>query len=266
LDLPGSTVISRTRLRYFLHRARALGHRNALGWKQFCELDFWRRELDSYVEWHEGRLDHLWGVPSPPEQARVRGPDPRRNAVMAWIQTIVDEGYPSHLFLPRDYFRGERILDVGCGPIPLALGFADCEVYGLDQLVSEYRTLGFPMDAYPAGGRMTYVEAGAEAMPFEDDFFDAVISVNAIDHVDDLGATAREIARVLRPGGTIRIEAHYHAPTVMEPWSIGDDDIVHHFGGLGVRKVRERPVAELPLIYPGTPDKTEKLVVWANRD
>ena len=35
-------------------------------------------------------------------------------------------------------------------------------------------------------------------MPFEDGFFDAVISVNAIDHVNDFAETAKEIKRVLK--------------------------------------------------------------------
>ena len=47
------------------------------------------------------------------------------------------------------------------------------------------------------------VEASAEALPFEDGQFDALTFTYLLRYVDDPAATLRELARVVRPGGTI---------------------------------------------------------------
>jgi ubiquinone/menaquinone biosynthesis C-methylase UbiE len=53
-------------------------------------------------------------------------------------------------------------------------------------------------------------------MPYPDAYFDAVISVNALDHVDDFERVASEMQRVLRKGGGIYFEVECHAPAVTE--------------------------------------------------
>ncbi len=46
----------------------------------------------------------------------------------------------------------------------------------------------------------------SEALPFPDNFFERIIMVDALHHVVDQPATAREMFRVLKPGGRIVIE------------------------------------------------------------
>ncbi len=46
----------------------------------------------------------------------------------------------------------------------------------------------------------------SESLPFPDNFFERVIMVDALHHVIDQPATAREMFRVLKPGGRIVIE------------------------------------------------------------
>jgi demethylmenaquinone methyltransferase/2-methoxy-6-polyprenyl-1,4-benzoquinol methylase len=46
----------------------------------------------------------------------------------------------------------------------------------------------------------------SESLPFPDDFFERVIMVDALHHVIDQPASAREMFRVLKPGGRIIIE------------------------------------------------------------
>jgi len=157
------------------------------------------------------------------------------------------------MHIPIDYFRGMRILDIGCGPLPFALAFTDCEIYGIDPLLDMYGRMDFPVDKY--SHRLTYVSCPAENMPFQDDFFDAIISSNAIDHVDDLARAAQEISRVLRPGGIVRFGIEQHAPRVLEPWLINDETIIKHFGHLGIKKISESPT-------PGG----NTWVVWGNTD
>jgi len=45
-----------------------------------------------------------------------------------------------------------------------------------------------------------------ETMPFADDFFDCVLLVDALHHVNDQAETARELWRIVKPGGRIVIQ------------------------------------------------------------
>lgn len=58
------------------------------------------------------------------------------------------------------------------------------------------------------GPRPAAERASAEALPFADDSFDAVISDNVFEHLPDVPAATSEIARVLRPGGVAIIVVH----------------------------------------------------------
>lgn len=115
--------------------------------------------------------------------------------------------------LSADFYAGKRLLDVGCGPrgsLEWAVGAA--ERVGVDPLADRYREL------HTRGHATTYVKAGAEAMPFADGHFDVVACLNALDHVDDVGAAIAEIGRVARVGATLLLVVDIgHDPTAMEP-------------------------------------------------
>jgi len=53
------------------------------------------------------------------------------------------------------------------------------------------------------GGRIELREGNAESLPFEDAEFDALTFTYLLRYVDDPAATLRELARVVRPGGTM---------------------------------------------------------------
>jgi SAM-dependent methyltransferase len=172
--------------------------------------------------------------------------------------------YPDALKIPRDHFAGKTILDLGCGPYPLSIAFEDCQIVGLDPLVHEYEAAGFPLSEF--ADRVIFVRGFAEDMPFSSQTFDAIISVNAIDHVDDFASAAREIGRVLKREGALRMQVHYHAPTELEPNALDDDEILAHLGDLGIKKVSEE-VASIPARDPdsvSTVNPDERFVVWAN--
>ncbi len=72
-----------------------------------------------------------------------------------------------------------------------------CRVVGLDQspeMLAEARR---------RGGGIEYVEGTAERLPFADASFDHLTFTYLLRYVDDPGATLRELARVVRPGGTV---------------------------------------------------------------
>jgi demethylmenaquinone methyltransferase/2-methoxy-6-polyprenyl-1,4-benzoquinol methylase len=96
---------------------------------------------------------------------------------------------------------GDRVLDVatGTGLVARALVRAHgCRVVGVDQspeMLAEARRR--------ANGDFELVEASADALPFADGEFDALTFTYLLRYVDDPAATLRELARVVRPGGTI---------------------------------------------------------------
>jgi demethylmenaquinone methyltransferase/2-methoxy-6-polyprenyl-1,4-benzoquinol methylase len=94
----------------------------------------------------------------------------------------------------------ETVLDVATGTGAVARELIEqkgCTVVGLDQspeMLAEARR------RLP---HVTFVEARAERLPFPDAAFDALTFTYLLRYVDDPGATLRELARVVRPGGTI---------------------------------------------------------------
>ncbi|WP_019200474.1 class I SAM-dependent methyltransferase [Tsukamurella sp. 1534] len=54
-----------------------------------------------------------------------------------------------------------------------------------------------------ADGHLVLHEAPMEALPFEDGALDAIVSTNTIYFVEHLDVALAELARVLRPGGTL---------------------------------------------------------------
>jgi demethylmenaquinone methyltransferase/2-methoxy-6-polyprenyl-1,4-benzoquinol methylase len=95
----------------------------------------------------------------------------------------------------------ETVLDVATGTGAVArelVAERGCTVVGLDQspeMLAEARR------RVPAG--VTLVEGRAEELPFPDAAFDALTFTYLLRYVDDPGATLQELARVVRPGGTI---------------------------------------------------------------
>ena len=66
-------------------------------------------------------------------------------------------------------------------------------------------------------------------MPFSDNSFDAIISVNAMDHFDDLQKVSSEIKRILKTDGRVRFHIHYHVSTILEPNELNDEIIKSFF-------------------------------------
>ncbi|HEX6850103.1 MAG TPA: class I SAM-dependent methyltransferase [Candidatus Polarisedimenticolaceae bacterium] len=113
--------------------------------------------------------------------------------------------------------RIDRVLDVGSGGTPYRMHF----------VTRDYLRVDFDPEATPD------VVARAEALPFPDGVFDVVVSTQLLGLVDDPAAFAREIARVVRPGGAVLVSA----PAA---WPYDSARVEHRFG---------RP--QLPPLFPG---------------
>ena len=128
--------------------------------------------------------------------------------------------------LQRKDYNAKRVLDLGCGPCG-SLEWADMTTQrvGLDPLAHDYLKLG--ADKH----KMEYVAAGSENIPFPDSHFDIVTCLNALDHVDDLDRTVREIKRVVRRGGFFLVYVEIdHPPTATEPIAINDTALKQKLG------------------------------------
>jgi SAM-dependent methyltransferase len=100
---------------------------------------------------------------------------------------------------------GEQVLDVatGTGNAALAAARADCDVIGVDYVESllERGRRRAVAEHVP----VRFVLGDAEALPFEDDSFDAVLSCVGVMFAADQERAAAELARVCRPGGRIAL-------------------------------------------------------------
>lgn len=100
---------------------------------------------------------------------------------------------------------GEDVLDVACGTGNAALRAAQAggRVVGVD-LTPELFAAGRRLAA-EAGVQIEWVHGDAEDLPLEDDSFDVVLSTFGCMFAPRHAVTARELARVLRPGGRLGI-------------------------------------------------------------
>ena len=193
--------------------------------KYRAEIEFWKNELMLYEKWYDGEIS-LYNEPPPTVNEKIIVSSHKDSAILTWAKIHQFSKYLEDLSLDRNAFKGFKVLDIGSGPIPSACIFDNCELFCLDPLIEDYLKIGFPLHYYD---HVKFIKGYSEDMPFEDHYFDAIISVNAIDHVDDFFKTAKEIERVLKPQGFMRMHIHYHKKTSAEPQELNDDIVKEAF-------------------------------------
>lgn len=224
--------------------------------KNDAELKFWRKTIVELISWYNGEKE-LYGTPCPDENEKVRDNLIEHNAILTWHKIHQEPKYMADLDLNQNVFSGMKLLDIGAGPIPSATIFEGATLYSLDHLMGNYLEIGYPVHYY---NNSFFIHAKSEVMPFTDGFMDAVISVNAIDHVDDFLATAKEIQRVLKPNGLFRMHVHYHQKTVCEPIELNDEVFASAYNWLsGLYKVSESNTK-----FGSHAKQGEKYAVWSN--
>jgi SAM-dependent methyltransferase len=97
---------------------------------------------------------------------------------------------------------GAKLLDIGCGTgyftVPLGRHYE--EIHGVDvnaDCLAEFR------ECAPSNYAAHLINAAE--LPFPSSYFDAIVTIETLEHVADLSGVALEAARVLRPGGELII-------------------------------------------------------------
>jgi SAM-dependent methyltransferase len=156
-----------------------------------------------------------------------------------------------------DLRAGQRVLDVaaGNGNVSLAAARRWCDVIATDYvpaLLDRARERA-QAERLP----MTFQEADAEALPFEDGSFDAVVSTFGVMFTPDQERAASELLRVCRRGGKIglanwtpdgfighlfkTIGRHMAPPAGVRPPSLwGQRDHLDHLFGHGATSIQAR--------------------------
>lgn len=122
-----------------------------------------------------------------------------------------ESGWPTSA--PQALRAPTPVLEVGCGTgRNLPLYPPGTRVVGMDPDASMLRA------ARRRAPGAHLVRARAEALPFRDDAFPVVVSSLVFCSVEDPVAGLREVARVLRPGGVLRMLEHVRPRSRLGAW------------------------------------------------
>jgi len=135
----------------------------------------------------------------------------------------------------------ERLLDLGCGAgrhayeamrrgaTVVALDADDTELKQVAVIMAEVRGEGSP------------VNGDALHLPFPDGAFDRVIAAEVLEHIPPDNAAMAELARVLRPGGTMAVTVPRWFPELVN-WALSDE--YHSVEGGHVRIYRQSALVD----------------------
>jgi len=119
-----------------------------------------------------------------------------------------------HPFITRERLReileartGERLLEVGPGTGYYTLDMAEwvgdgggVEIFDIQQEMLDHT---MRRAAERGFANVTPTLGDAQALPYEDDSFDAAVLTTVLGEIPDQDSALRELARVLRPGGRL---------------------------------------------------------------
>ncbi|AGY91709.1 3-demethylubiquinone-9 3-methyltransferase [Spiribacter curvatus] len=119
-----------------------------------------------------------------------------------WVRTLKNL-VPGRLsWMDRQFdWAGQTVLDLGCAGGFMAEALADrgARVTGIDPATEAIEAAR----AHARGNNraIDYDVGVGESLPYSDARYDAVVCVDVLEHVQDLGQVLSEVHRVLKPGG-----------------------------------------------------------------
>lgn len=146
---------------------------------------------------------------------------------------------------------GDRLLDLGAGggrhafeafrrgAHVVALDYNGVELPDVRSLFAAMRGSG----DCPPGTTAAVARGDACCLPFPDESFDRIIASEVFEHVPDDRAAYRELARILRPGGTMALTVPSHVPERI-CWALSDEYHAPFVAGGHVRIYTEHQVRD----------------------
>jgi SAM-dependent methyltransferase len=147
---------------------------------------------------------------------------------------------------------GDRVLDLGCGGGRHAFEAhrRGAHTVAFDRNGGDTKDAAAMLAAMrlageaPDGTLGTAVNGDALSLPFADASFDRVIAAEVLEHVPEDGAAMAELARVLRPGGTLAVTVPRWFPEKV-CWSLAEEYHAPHVPDGHVRIYRRSRLAWL---------------------
>jgi SAM-dependent methyltransferase len=125
--------------------------------------------------------------------------------------------------LAAEHLAGSRrVLDIGCGEGQISRLVAGLP--GVQRVVGVDPTAAQLALAAERGGGVALIRAGASALPFPNESFDAVIACLVFEHITAVDEALGEVGRVLAPGG--RFVFMLNHPLLQTPGSGWIDDTI----------------------------------------
>lgn len=198
----------------------------------------------SFLGWIKERLSNR-------ETLRIKGEMMHNLALTSDIEvekafySDFDYSDEKRLDLLTKYFKGGKLIDLGCLNSPLAYEtkkkFPDSEIWALDfadEVIKYYKP------KYP---QIKWICADAMKIPAENEYFDYVIAGELLEHIENPKDFIKEVLRVLKKDGIFALSLPYKeqggAVNKQEHiWSFNAEDINNLFKPYG---------GELELSYRG---------------
>ena len=143
---------------------------------------------------------------------------------------------------------GDRVLDMGCGGgrHAFALYRRGAHVVALDLDAAELKDVAGLFAAIapevPEGATAQAVRGSAYELPFADGSFDKIIAAEVLEHLPEDTRAMAELARVLKPGGSIAVTVPRWGPEKV-CWALSDEYHANEGGHIRIYKgdqLRER--------------------------
>jgi SAM-dependent methyltransferase len=151
---------------------------------------------------------------------------------------------PALLDIGPDDGRLRRVIDLGCGTgrHVLELSKVESNIIGADMSREDIRAGRYLLEIMrrrdEVRARVHWMQTAGERLPFKDGAFDRVICTETLEHVDDDVVLARELSRVLKPGGILAISVpDEHSERLF--WALSKNYRTHVGGHVRIYKRRE---------------------------
>ena len=209
--------------------------------------------LDSALSRHYAPGD-VWARIVDSLRAAGHDPDHLTRDVAAQFDEFHGGGRESTRALARfaGIAAGMRILDVGSGiggPARTLAAEFGADVTGVDLTFEFVHAAGILSSRLGLADQTRFIHGSALALPVADASMDVVWSQNMLMNIPDKAGFAREVARVLRPGGILAFEAvvageggaHYPAfwaSNAALSFLVTGEELRATLGGAGLRETR----------------------------